>query len=377
MIRWCIHDVRLLDGCGADVPCADVFIKDDSIAGIRIPSGPAPADWQILPGSGCTLMPGLIDGHVQLLFDSSPRAPMAMLGKTRKQLISEALPRARATLKSGTTTIRELAGTPKAMFSLKEGLAGEKDIPRIYDCFAILTAEGGFGAEAAITVTQKTAASIIARLAEKADFFKILGDRYDDRSPDGFAPHFDDDTFAEICRAARDQGRPVTVHAKSRTTIRQCLLNKVHSIEHAVRAEADDLRAMAAQGAFLDATFWGLKCRSDNQPNFDEFDRVTAFYPRAREFGVPLTMGSDAGTVFTPHAGGVEELKLMVQAGLPPMDAIKAATSVGAQRLGDQSIGAIAMGRKADLLLIEEDPLSDISAIGHSLRWVMKDGRMV
>jgi len=377
MIKRCIHDIRLLDGCGGDFPSADVFIKDEFITDIRIPSGPAPVDWPIIPGRGCTLMPGLIDGHVHLLFDSSPRAPMAMMRKTREQLISEALPRAPATLKSGTTSIRELAGTPKAMFSLKEGLAGEKDIPRIYDCFTVLTAEGGYGAEAAVTVTQKTAASIIGRLAEKADFFKILGDRDDDSSPDGFAPHFDDDTFAEICRAARDQGRPITVHAKCRTTIRQCLLNGVHSIEHAVRAEDDDLKAMAAQGAFLDATFLGLKCRADNQPNFDEFARVKAFYPRASEFGVLLTMGSDSGTVFTPHAGGVEELKFMVQAGLPPKDAIRAATSVGAQRLGDQSIGAVAVGRKADLLLIEEDPLSDISAIDRNLRWVMKDGRIV
>ena len=376
MIRHCIHDIRLLNGIGGDIPSADVFIHDGYIADIRVPSGPAPFDWEIIPGNKCTLMPGLIDGHVHLLFDSSSRAPLAMMGKTREQLISEALPRARMTLKCGVTCIRELSGTPKAMFSLREALAGEKGIPRIFDCFTTLTAEGGFGAVVAVTVAKENAASVIRSFAEKADFFKLLGDRYDPGTADGFAPQFDDATFAEICRVARDLGKPLTAHAKCRAAIRQCLANRVHSIEHAVRAEGDDLEAMAAQGIFLDATFLGLKCRADNQPDFDEFDRVKAFYPRACELGIPLTMGSDAGAFFTPHAGAVKELEFMVEAGLPPIDAIKAATSVGALRLGDESIGAVEVGRKADLLLVEEDPLKDISAIRRSLRWVMRDGQI-
>jgi imidazolonepropionase-like amidohydrolase len=87
-------------------------------------------------------------------------------------------------------------------------------------------------------------------------------------------------------------------------------------------------------------------------------------------------LGSDAGAVFTPHAQAVKELEYMVSAGLPPMKAIEAATSVNARRVGDKSIGAVEVGRKADLLLIEEDPLKDISAIRRSLRWVMKDGEI-
>ena len=133
---------------------------------------------------------------------------------------------------------------------------------------------------------------------------------------------------------------------------------------------------MAARDIFLDATFLGLKCRADNQPNFDEFERVKKFYKRAIEFGVLLTMGSDAGAVFTPHAQAVRELEFMVQAGLSPMDAIRAATSMSARRLGDTSIGAVEVGRKADLLLIGENPLKDISAIRRTLRWVMKDGQI-
>ncbi len=376
MIRHCIQDVRILDGFGGDIHQADIFIENEFIADIRTPSGPVPADCKPIPGNRCTLMPGLIDGHVHLLFDSSPQAPLAMMGKTREQLVSEALPRARMILKSGVTCVRELAGTPKAGFSLREALGGEKGIPRIFDCFTTLTAEGGFGADVAVTVTKGNAESVLGSYAEKADFFKLLGDRYDPGSPDGFATHFDDAAFAEICRIARKLGKPITAHAKCRAAIHQCLVNQVHSIEHAVRAEDEDLRDMAAQGVFLDATFLGLKRRADNQPNFDEFDRVKAYYPRAYEFGVPLTMGSDAGAVFTPHAGAVSELEFMVSAGLPTMEAIKAATSVSARRLGDESIGAVEIGRKADLLLIGEDPLNNISAIRSSLRWVMRDGQI-
>jgi len=320
-------------------------------------------------------MPGLIDGHVHLLFDSGPQAPMAAMDKTSAQLVAKALQRARRTLKSGVTCIRELAGTPKAMFSLRDVLAGERDIPRIFDCFTTFTSQGGFGSAGAVEVDLTTAASVMGSCAEKADFFKLVADRYDPASPDGFAPHFSNAEFAAICRVARDLGKSLTVHAKCRATIRQCIVNRVHSIEHAVRAEDDDLEAMADSGIFLDATFLGLKCRADNQPGFDEFDRVAAYYPRAHELGVPLTMGSDAGSFFTPHAEAVKELEFMVQAGISAMDAIRAATSVSARRLGDESIGAIEVGRKADMLLVEGDPLNDISVIDRGLRWVMKDGR--
>jgi imidazolonepropionase-like amidohydrolase len=376
MTRHCIQDIRLLDGLGGDIPSADVLISNGVITDIRIPSSPAPSDYAAIQGNQRTLMPGLIDGHVHLLFDSSPEAPMAMLGKSREQLIADALERARITLKSGVTCIRELSGTPKATFSLRDALAGEKCIPRIVDCFATLTAEGGFGSAVALGITKQNAASVIGSYAEKADFLKLLGDRYDSESPDGFAPHFDDASFAEICRIARHMGKRVTAHAKCSASIRQCLKNGVHSIEHAVRAEDADLKEMAAQGIFLDATFLGLKCRAENQPDFDEFDRVKAYYPRACRFGVRLTTGSDAGAFFTPHGGLVKELEFMVQAGMSPLDAIKAATSVSALRLGDKSIGAVEVGRKADLLLIGNDPLQDISAVQHSLCWVMKDGQI-
>ncbi len=376
MTRYCIQDTRLLDGFGGDIPSADIFVQDGFIADIRVPSGPVPSDWQMIPAERCTLMPGLIDGHVHLLFDSSPEAPLAMTGKPREQLVSEALSRARRTLKSGVTSIRELSGTPKAMFSLRDALAGEQSIPRIFDCFTTLTAEGGFGSVVAMGITRENAASVIGSYAEKADFLKILGDRYDPQTEDGFSPHFDDDTFAEICRVARNMGKPITAHAKCSASIRQCLQNQVHSIEHGVRAEDQDLRAMADQGIYLDATFLGLKCRAENQPGFDEFDRVKAYYPRALQLAVPLTTGSDGGAFFTPHGGLVTELELMVEAGMTPLDAIKAATSSSAERLGDKSIGAIEIGRKADLLLIGNDPLKDISAIRKSLLWVMKEGQV-
>lgn len=378
MKRYCIYDVHLLDGLGGDFPSADVFVEGELVRDVRIPSGPVPFNWEVIPGEKRTLTPGLIDGHVHLLFDSSPQAPLAMLNKSREALIEEALPRARMTLQSGVTTIRELAGTPKMqIFSLRDALATESDVPRIYDCIVTLTAVGGFGEVVAMPVNRGNAASVTRSYAEKADLIKVLGDRYDSDSPDGFALHFDDETFSEICRAATEVGKPLTVHAKSHSTIRQCLAHGVHSIEHGVRAEDEDLKEMARQGVYLDATFWGLKWRADNQPGFGEFDRVKAFYPRARDAGVHLPLGSDSGAVFTPHTGTIGELDYMVQAGLSPSHALISATSLGAQRIGDESIGAVVKGRKADLILLNGNPLVDITVLRNGLRWVMKGGQIV
>ena len=377
MKRHCIHDVRIIDGLGNDFASADVFISGDTIRDIRIPSGPQPADWQAIPGQKRTLMPGLIDGHVHLLFDASPQAPLAMLNRSRDQLIADALGRAGITLQAGVTSIRELSGTAKGMFSLRDVLKPETAAPRIYDCFTPLTSQGGFGREVCFELTRDNAAAIIRDVAEKADMIKVLGDRYDSTAPDGLAPQFDDATFELICRTCRDLGKPLDVHAKCRAVIKQCLRHGVNSIEHGVRAESDDLKEMAAQGVHLNATFWGLRCRSDHQPDFDEFMRVMSFYPRARDAGVRLTLGSDSGAVFTPHGGALSEIEYMVQAGLAPMQAITGATSLNAERIADPTIGAVAVGRKADLLMIAEDPLKSISALRKSLVWVMKDGEIV
>ncbi|HEX7344930.1 MAG TPA: amidohydrolase family protein, partial [bacterium] len=262
MKKQCIHDIRIIDGLGNEFASADVFISGDAVSDIRIPSGPEPPDWQIISGGKRTLMPGLIDGHVHLLFDAGPQAPLAMLNRSRDKLIAEALGRARVNFQAGVTSIRELSGTAKGMFSLRDALAGETAVPRIYDCFTPLTSKNGFGKEVCLELTRENAAAIIRDVAEKADIIKVLGDRYDSTCPDGFAPHFDDKTFDLICKTCRELGKPLDVHAKSRTVIQQCLRHGVHSIEHGVRAETADLKEMAAQGVYLNATFWGLRCRS-------------------------------------------------------------------------------------------------------------------
>lgn len=322
-------------------------------------------------------MPGLIDGHVHLTFDSSPGAPLFAVGKSRQEVVDQALSWARQHLRAGVTAIRELAGTVKAEFSIRDALKDYSDVPRIYDCIGTMTSHDGFGLEVAVPLTKRNAASIIDKLAEKADHLKVLGDRYDNRSPDGFALHFDVETFAEICHAAHRAGLPVVVHAKARGAILQCIDNGVHCIEHGINLQDEDLRQIADAGAFLEATFWGLKNRANAQPGFTEFERIKSIYKRAHDDGVRLTLGSDSGTVYTPHAGAPHELAYMVEAGLSPLEAITAATSVGAQLVGNDLIGAVVPGRKADLLLLSEDPLLDINALANNLIWVMKDGGIV
>lgn len=375
--KICIHNVRLLDGLGRHYPGADVFLEGDRISDVRTPSGSAPVDREIIRGDGCTLMPGLIDGHVHLTFDSSPRAPLFAVGKSREEVVEQALNWARQHIRAGVTTIRELAGTVKAEFSIRDALSDYDDVPRIYDCIGTMTSPDGFGLQVAVPLTERNAAFMIDKLAGKADHLKILGDRYDDESPDGFALHFDNETFSEICRAAWDAKVPVVVHAKARGVILQCIANGVHCIEHGIDLRDDDLQQLVDSGIFLEATFWGLKHRADAQPGFDEFERIKSIYKRAHDDGVRLTLGSDSGAVYTPHAGAPRELVYMVEAGLSPLDAVTAATSTGAQLVGNDLIGAVAPGKKADLLLLSEDPLRDINAVANNLIWVMKDGRIV
>jgi imidazolonepropionase-like amidohydrolase len=187
---------------------------------------------------------------------------------------------------------------------------------------------------------------------------------------------------------AHAAGKGVMVHAHGGDGLKLCLEAGVDSIEHAAVADETDIERMARQGVWFVPT---LSVTQRMKEHLDADPRslpayVAAKLPivlktqrrnfrRALEAGVKIAMGTDAGAL--GHAQNGRELSYMVQAGMTPMQAIVASTRAAASLLGmADDLGTVEAGKRADLILVEGDPLEDVAAVADPARikFVMKDG---
>ena len=200
-------------------------------------------------------------------------------------------------------------------------------------------------------------------------------------------------TFEEMSAAAEEAhkvGRKMAAHAHGSTGILTAVQAGADTIEHgSLLCESPEaIRLMAERGVFLVPTLAtsAMTTHGTEIPSFmAENDRRLGDAPQrsvqaALAAGVPIAMGTDAGVPFVRHGENAIELVLMVEAGLSPMQSIVASTSNAALALGLQDeIGTIEVGKFADLLVIDGDPLADISVLTQKerIRMVMQNGRIV
>jgi imidazolonepropionase-like amidohydrolase len=200
-------------------------------------------------------------------------------------------------------------------------------------------------------------------------------------------------TFEEMCAAAEEAhkvGRKMAAHAHGSAGILTAVQAGADTIEHgSLLCESPvAIRLMAERGVFLVPTLAtsAMTTHGAEIPAFmAENDRRLGDAPQrsvraALEAGIPIAMGTDAGVPFVRHGDNAIELALMVEAGLSPMQSIVASTSNAARALGLQDeIGSVEVGKCADLLLIDGDPLADISILTNKERihMVMQNGRIV
>jgi imidazolonepropionase-like amidohydrolase len=175
--------------------------------------------------------------------------------------------------------------------------------------------------------------------------------------------------------------RKLAVHAMTKDGIVNAVEAGADSIEHGTRADKEALAKMKARGVTLVPTTWaqlGWK-REGPKGNREGWEKRRALLGElvktAREAGVAIASGSDATSPET-HGNNAEEIVLLGELGLPPIEALRAATTNAAALIGAQDAGAIEAGKSADLIAVEGDPLADLSAL-HKVRFVMKAGAVV
>jgi imidazolonepropionase-like amidohydrolase len=197
------------------------------------------------------------------------------------------------------------------------------------------------------------------------------------------AQQYTPEEVAALVDEAHMHGRKVAVHAHGASGIKVALRAGVDTIEHASLIDDEGLDLAKKTGAYLSMDIYNTEYTQTEGPKrgeLEEFlrkDREVAQVQRdnfrkAVQRGIKLTMGTDTGV--HRHADAPKQLAWMVQYGMTPMQAIQAATRVGAEALGiEQDVGQIAPGYSADIIAVTADPLASVESLG-AVEFVMKQG---
>lgn len=420
-----IDQARIFDAAGGALePNGRIVIRDGRIEALGpLETVAAPEGAHVLDGRGATALPGLIDTHVHLSWNGVFEPYPLQFGESVAQRLCR---NAWITLTSGVTTVREMPGF--GAVKLKEAIAtGQVAGPRILASTAALTVKGGYFAYplwgTAIKDVKDIPAILDRKIERGCDFIKTIAPHSDaGRRQKNMPP----EVLTAIVDAARDRDLPVAVHTMWPDGLDAAIDAGVTSLEHCppyVTGALTDtqLARITDQGIFLVPTADLLRRNYEIVHHRDQLlqepayqhnmpaktrrkmlrmaqrmDRARAKKPeaaeafqalfrgyetdhpasfaKALEHGVRIAAGTDSGPNYGPHGILPLELASYVKLGMTPEQAIGSATAVAAQLLGmDDEIGTLEPGKRADILLVHGDPLTDISALTN-VQAVIKDG---
>ncbi len=370
---------------------ATVLVRDGRIVSVtpgftRVPRGDVTIDLR-----GQTLMPGLIDSHVHITSEQSPRGRLEAVTLSVADRTMMGAQFARRTVEAGFTTVADLGANNEAIFALRNATAqGWVVGPRIIATGNSISVTGGHGdingfrAEVMEALPSPGVCNgpadcrraVRHQVRAGADMIKITATGgVLSNTAAGLGQQLMDDELAAIVETARSMGRKVVAHAHGTDGINAALRAGVNSIEHGSGLDAESIRLMGETGAWLVPTVLAGVTVSE------EAARPGTWMPapvaakarevgplmldalrRARLGGVRVAFGTDSGV--SAHGQNAREFQLMVQAGFTPLEAIRSATVSAASHLGiEDEAGRIAPGRPADLVAVRGDPTRDVTLL--------------
>ncbi len=344
-------------------------------------------DAELIDLSGHFVLPGLMDMHVHLTGELGPDSRSDALYETTSMAALKGAQYARRTLAAGFTTVRDLGGKPEAIYALRDAIAqGIVPGPRVFAAGSALAATGGHGdvdgykAELLTLWTPDTICdgpydcrrAVRRAIKYGADWIKITatGGVLSDTAT-GTGQQMTDDELAEIVSTAHALGVRVAAHAHGTDGINAALRAGVDSIDHGSFLDAESVRLLVANDAYLVPTLspgYKIPPTMDANPFFTEAikqkaraasDAARGSFRRALDAGVMIAFGTDTGV--TKHGDNADEFAMMVENGMRPMDAIRAATVTAAALLRQSNdLGTIEPGKLADIIATDASPLADI-----------------
>lgn len=396
---------RLIDGVGDEAQHKmEVWVDQGKIQHV-IPQGsqPHPETAQIYARPGATLLPGLIDVHVHLMFGSGGRTYEDVIQHDSDELMMvRGVRNAYLHLRAGVTTMRDMGARNNITFALRQAAqAGLYLSPRLQVCGRPLTMTGGhfWWCNQEANGVEGVRAAVRELMKDGADFLKIMASGGGTVGTDSTRASFTVAELEAMLDEAHQHGRKAAAHCLSADSIARCAQVGIDQIEHfnflhpdGSRIFDDAVAEMIIQKQIvLSPTIQtgyrgieklerkkagtGLSAHEEKQLEGALYKLETKldFIGRFYRMGAPIVMGTDAIQEFGDYAIGLELLR---RAGLSPMDVVRAGTSRAAQAMGmDNLVGAIQPGLAADLVYLEGNPLEDIHAYTRVLAVVL-NGRL-
>lgn len=393
-----VHHCHLIDGV-SDAPVEDaaVLVKGDRIVAagpqVRVRAETPPGCREIDLGGGY-VMAGLINMHTHLSLSLPGPEGDRIRAMTDHELALHMASGAARTLQGGVTTVRCVAEKAGADFALRRAIdAGLVPGPRIFTAGRALACTGGHGHEGTDTLQCDGAdgfrRGVRSQIALGADLIKIMISGGIAGEHEQIAtPQLTGDEMAAAISTAHDWGRKVTAHAGPAEIIEAAVRLGLDCVEHGYRLTDPVAAAMADAGTALVPTLIVTRCAEFfdelgvpewmRRRSLDAGARHTESFRSALAAGVTVMLGSDMPPFWRIDgtSATIRELEHMVQAGLTPADAVRAATIEPARWLGASDLGSVQAGTFADLIALRANPLADISAL-RTLHWLMKGGQVV
>ena len=370
----------MVDGTGSSARASVTVVLRNGLITAVGESDP-PADCHVIDLAGMTLLPGLIDAH----------AHVTSLGDVPDELRAYGLVQAMSDLlEAGITTVRDLGAYGDSVWRLRDAaLLGLCRAPRLVLCGQVISATCA-GAKAFPGMYREANGVAEIRWAVReqasagADVIKVMSTGAltvagEDIGP----PQLRREEMVALVEEAHRLGLPVASHAEGADGIRLSVEAGADTIEHGEEGHLvpDALAAMAERGTILVPTLsvFDQVAQSDAYPGWmrdrarrlGESARLTI--QAARKEGVAIAMGADA----PPQGANAQELVRLTDAGLTGLEALSAATGISARACGvDGLVGTVEPGKKADLIVVDGDPLSDLAILSAPRRlWlVLQDG---
>ena len=365
----------VFEGAGASREGLGLLIEGERITRLAPVGKFEGFDGERIDTAGGTLLPGLTDCHVHLVYSGHADARAFMAKQSPADITLTALQNAQKNLAGGITSVRDCGGKDYLEFSVRDAInRGTFQGPTIHAAGRMICMTGGHGN--AIGRVADGSDEVIKAVREQVhagcDLVKLMatgGVMTPGVNPED--AHYSAEEMRVGVQEARRFHKKTASHAQGTEGILNAVRAGIHSIEHGIFMSQTCIDEMNEAGVYLVATIAALKNIVANGEKgipayaVEKAQRVAEHHKRSIQLyhaaGGRFAMGTDAGTPFNHHGENAQELAFMVELGLSPVEALTAATVNAADLMGIADQGCLAEGMKADLLLVDGDPTQDIT----------------